>query len=84
MTALRVGFVGLGAQGGPMARRIIEDGFPTTLWARRPESLRPYDGTGAVCAANRRLLGAASDLRLIVADVEDMNDRGGHPTSISI
>ena len=25
--------------GGPMARRIVEDGFPTTLWARRPEAL---------------------------------------------
>ena len=31
MTRLRVGFAGLGSQGGPMARRIIEDGFPTTL-----------------------------------------------------
>ena len=32
----RVGFVGLGSQGAPMARRIVEAGFPTTLWARRP------------------------------------------------
>ena len=39
LTGLRVGFLGLGSQGGPMARRIIEDGFPTTLWARRPEFL---------------------------------------------
>ncbi len=62
MTGLRVGFVGLGSQGGPMARRIIEDGFPTTLWARRPESLEPYDGTGAAYAADRRALGAASDI----------------------
>lgn len=45
-----------------MARRIIEDGFPTTLWARRPESLEPYDGTGAAYAADRRALGAASDI----------------------
>ena len=28
----RVGFVGLGSQGGPMARRIVEAGFDTTLW----------------------------------------------------
>lgn len=45
-----------------MARRIIEDGFPTTLWARRPESLEPYDGTGAAYASDRRALGAASDV----------------------
>jgi 3-hydroxyisobutyrate dehydrogenase len=62
LTGLRVGFVGLGSQGGPMARRIVEDGFPTTLWARRPESLEPYNGTGAACAADRRALGAASDV----------------------
>ena len=31
---MRVGFIGLGSQGAPMARRIIEAGYPTTLWAR--------------------------------------------------
>lgn len=76
MSELRVGFVGLGSQGGPMARRIIEDGFPTTLWARRPESLHPYDGSGAAYAADRRALGAASDvLSLCVigdADVDEV------------
>ena len=36
---LRVGFIGLGSQGGPMARRIIEAGYPVTLWARRPGTL---------------------------------------------
>ena len=33
---MRVGFIGLGSQGGPMARRIVEGGFDLTLWARRP------------------------------------------------
>ena len=73
MSALRVGFVGLGSQGGPMARRIIEDGFPTTLWARRPESLEPFDG--AAVAANRKALGAASDvLCLCVIDDADVDE----------
>ncbi|BDB41148.1 MULTISPECIES: NAD(P)-dependent oxidoreductase [Mycobacterium] len=72
MTGLRIGFVGLGSQGGPMARRIIEDGFPTTLWARRPESLKPYDGSGAHYAADRRALGTASDVLClcVVGDVD--------------
>ena len=76
MTGLRVGFVGLGSQGGPMARRIIGDGFPTTLWGRRPESLEPYDGTGAAYAADRRALGAASDVLCLCvigdADVDEV------------
>jgi 3-hydroxyisobutyrate dehydrogenase len=76
VTGLRVGFVGLGSQGGPMARRIIEDGFPTTLWARRPESLAPYDGTGAAYAADRRALGFTSDVLCLCvigdADVDEV------------
>jgi hypothetical protein len=39
---MRVGFIGLGSQGGPMARRIIEAGYPVTLWARRPATLEPF------------------------------------------
>ena len=30
----RAGFIGLGSQGAGMAQRIIEQGVPTTLWAR--------------------------------------------------
>ncbi|MGV9862277.1 NAD(P)-dependent oxidoreductase [Rhodococcus koreensis] len=69
--ALRVGFIGLGSQGGPMARRIIEAGFPTTLWARRPESLVPYEGTGAELACSPRELARKSDL-VCVCVVDDV------------
>ncbi|MDP7721714.1 NAD(P)-dependent oxidoreductase [Mycobacterium sp. TY814] len=76
MSGLRVGFVGLGSQGGPMARRIVEDGFPTTLWARRPESVEPFAGTGAAVASDRRALGAASDVLCLCvvgdADVDEV------------
>lgn len=68
--ATRVGFIGLGSQGGPMARRIVEGGFPTTLWARRPESLEPFADTAAVVAPSLRELGAASDV-LGVCVVDD-------------
>lgn len=66
----RVGFVGLGSQGGPMARRIVDAGFPTTLWARRPESLEPLADTSATVAPSLRELGAASDV-LGVCVVDD-------------
>ncbi|GAA2120896.1 NAD(P)-dependent oxidoreductase [Actinomadura napierensis] len=61
----RVGFIGLGSQGGPMARRIAEAGFPVTLWARRPETLAPFAGTGARTAASPADLAAASDLACV-------------------
>lgn len=43
----RVGFIGLGSQGGPMAQRIIDAGFDVTLWARREQSLAPYMNSSA-------------------------------------
>ena len=62
MTNVRVGFVGLGSQGGPMARRVVEAGYPTTLWARRPEALEPFADTTAAVAATPAELGAACDV----------------------
>ena len=71
---MRVGFIGLGSQGGPMARRIVDAGYATTLWARRPASLEPYADTAAKVAATPAELAAASDLVCLCvvgdADVE--------------
>jgi 3-hydroxyisobutyrate dehydrogenase len=58
---MTVGFVGLGSQGGPMARRIVEAGFPLLLWARRPETLAPYRDTSAQFVGDLAELGARSD-----------------------
>jgi len=59
---LRVGFIGLGNQGGPIVRHIIKGGFPTTLWARRPEVLGPFEALGAATASSAAELAAATDL----------------------
>jgi 3-hydroxyisobutyrate dehydrogenase len=73
---IRVGFIGLGSQGGPMARRIVEVGFPTALWARRPASLEPFAGTAASIAGSPAELAAASDLVCLCvvgdADIEEV------------
>lgn len=59
---MRVGFIGLGSQGGPMARRIVEGGHPTMLWARRPATLEPFADTAATMAESPAHLGAACEL----------------------
>ena len=73
---MHVGFIGLGSQGGPMAGRIIEAGFPTTLWARRPASLEPFADTAAKVAGTPAELAASSDLVCLCvvgdADVEEV------------
>jgi 3-hydroxyisobutyrate dehydrogenase-like beta-hydroxyacid dehydrogenase len=72
----RVGFIGLGSQGGPMARRIIEAGYPVTLWARRPATLEPFAATSAKTAGSPAELAAASDLVCVCvrddADTEEV------------
>lgn len=73
---MHIGFIGLGSQGGPMARRIAESGFPTTLWARRPASLEPFDDIGAKVAGSPAELAASSDLVCLCvvgdADIEEI------------
>ncbi|RDI56074.1 3-hydroxyisobutyrate dehydrogenase-like beta-hydroxyacid dehydrogenase [Nocardia mexicana] len=59
---MRVGFIGVGSQGGPMARRIAEGGYPTTLWARRAASLEPFADTPATTANSPAELAERSDL----------------------
>jgi len=72
----RVGFIGLGSQGGPMARRIVEAGYQVTLWARRPGTLEPFADTAAKAAGSPADLAAASDLVCVCvradADVEEV------------
>lgn len=70
---MRIGFIGLGSQGAPMARRIVEAGYDTTLWARRSATLESFADTEATVADSPAELAAASDLVcLCVVDDDDV------------
>lgn len=58
MSMTRLGFIGLGSQGAPMARRMIEAGYPVVLWARRPEALASFADTSFESASSVAHLGA--------------------------
>jgi len=58
----KAGFIGLGDMGGAIARRIIEAGFATTLWARRETSLEPYRDTVFSRADTPADLGKSCDI----------------------
>jgi 3-hydroxyisobutyrate dehydrogenase len=66
----RVGFIGLGSQGAPMARQIVDAGYPTTLWARRAETLEPFADSGATFAATPAEVGAAASI-LCICVIDD-------------
>ena len=64
---MRVGFIGLGSQGAPMAHRIIEEGHDVVLWARRRQTLAPFADSTAAVADSLVELGAQCD---VVRDID--------------
>jgi 3-hydroxyisobutyrate dehydrogenase len=59
---LRVGFIGLGNQGQPIAANLVPAGFETTVYDVAPEPVAALVATGAKAAASPRELAARSDV----------------------
>lgn len=73
---MRVGFVGLGAMGRPMALHLLRGGHDVAVWARNPQSAQPLAAAGAaVCATPAELARRSEVVFTIVttgADVEQV------------
>src|SRR3954454_24564455 len=61
----RIGWVGLGGMGCPMAANVARDGFDLTVCDLRPEPVAELVGLGAAGAADAVAVGAASDVVLV-------------------
>lgn len=51
---MKVGFVGIGHMGEPMARNLLRAGIPVTVWNRSPEKCEALIDVGAMQAASLR------------------------------
>lgn len=75
----RVGFIGLGAMGLPMARQVMAAGFQLRVWARRPEAADALRDEGATVVASPAELSRSSDAVVLSVtnspDVEDLVTR---------
>jgi 3-hydroxyisobutyrate dehydrogenase-like beta-hydroxyacid dehydrogenase len=72
---VRVGFIGLGSMGLPMAQRIRSEGHSLTVYARRPASLEPFVGKNVTMAATPAEMGAAVDsVGICVFDAAGVNE----------
>ena len=78
---MKVGFIGLGVQGGAMAEMILRSGLDLTVWARRGEIRDRFQGLGASLANSPAdLAGRVDHLCLCVtaeADVREVLFEGG-------
>lgn len=59
---MKVGFIGLGVMGAPMAANILKGGHELTVHDTNPEAVASLVRAGAKAAASPREVGAASDI----------------------
>lgn len=80
-SGFKVGWVGLGDQGSPMARAIADAGFELNVWVRRASSLAALDGLPYVRHDTLAGLGATSDIVGLClredSDIEEVLTTGG-------
>ena len=70
---MKIGFIGLGIMGRPMALNLLKGGFEVSVWARRAESMRPLAEAGATPASSPMQLASTVDLVIsMVADAPDV------------
>lgn len=71
----RVGFVGLGTMGAPMAGHLVAAGDDVTVWNRTPSKCAPLAAKGARAAASLKELGSLCDVVcLCVGRTEDVEE----------
>jgi 3-hydroxyisobutyrate dehydrogenase-like beta-hydroxyacid dehydrogenase len=70
----RVGFIGVGNQGAPMVRHIIDGGFPTTLWARSPEKIEIFSDSARIAPSKAALARECDLIEICVWDEEGVRD----------
>ena len=59
---LRVGFVGMGIMGGPMAANCLKAGFGVTVFNRSADKTKPLADAGAAVVDSPAAVAAASDI----------------------
>ncbi len=69
MTDKRIGWIGLGKMGAPMALNLAAAGFPVTVYNRTASRTAPLAEAGAAVAASIAELAAASDI--VVSMIDD-------------
>ena len=62
----KVGFIGIGLMGSQMSRKILEAGYPLTVWNRKKEKALPLLSAGAKWADSPKAVAQASDVVITI------------------
>lgn len=72
---MKVGFVGLGLMGAPMAQNVLKNGFDLVVYNRTPKKTLPFKKSGAKVASSLQELGESCDLVItMVTGPEDVKE----------
>lgn len=71
----KIGFIGLGLMGKPMARNLMKAGYDVTVYNRSPQAVEEIAEEGAVAAKSSKQVGEQSDVIItIVTDGPDVEE----------
>ena len=66
----KIGFVGLGIMGKPMAKNLLKAGFDLTFYARRPEVVAEMEEAGARSAESSRAVAEQTDITITIVTAD--------------
>jgi 2-hydroxy-3-oxopropionate reductase len=71
MPALRLGFIGLGAMGRPMAGHLLRGGYELNIWGRRPAAVQSVIDAGAIFCATPAAVAQRADVVFTMVTASD-------------
>lgn len=72
MTKPKLGFIGIGDMGGPMAGRLLDAGFPLVIYDVRDDATAPLGTRGAEIAASPKAVADAVDTVIVSLPTPDV------------
>lgn len=71
----RIGFIGLGIMGKPMARNLLKAGYPVTVYTRKRETVEAFRAEGARGASSSREVAERSEVVITMVTDTPMSNR---------
>ena len=68
----KIGFIGIGDMGRPMAGRLLDAGFPLVIYDVRPEAVAPLVERGAVAASSPKAVADAVETVIVSLPTPDV------------
>ncbi|WP_018607799.1 2-hydroxy-3-oxopropionate reductase [Uliginosibacterium gangwonense] len=81
---MKIGFIGLGIMGRPMALHLLKAGYELHVWSRRAASIEPVLAVGAKAAGSAAEVATQSDIVIsMVADAPDVEQVALGPQGVA-